>query len=302
MLDLDYLQKYNLSSYSWGQHCIGATFLMPNYNLFRKVRIIVEGKENLPLNNNAIYAMNHTDRFNYWPFQYYLWRNGYVETTVWVKGKYYRNFFLAKMLSLANCIPVPSLGYYIEEFYRMRNKSRITRDDYRTVRDVIDGKNFKDSGLVREMLGSGGVSFIRAYYERALAEVARLTSSALFAKHLSLIIFPEGTRSLEFQKGLTGIGQVALHSRKPLIPVACNNSEEIYPNSSPIARSGTIIYRVGKPLTVRDELKPYRIDKSFDLLSSLSRSMYEDRFRAVTNIVMERIGEMLDDKYRRAPE
>jgi hypothetical protein len=34
--------------------------------------------------------MNHTDRYNYWPFQYQLWKWQYPYTTVWAKGKYYR--------------------------------------------------------------------------------------------------------------------------------------------------------------------------------------------------------------------
>ena len=37
----------------------------------------------------VIFAMNHTDRYNYVPFQYGLWQEKDRFTATWVKGKYY---------------------------------------------------------------------------------------------------------------------------------------------------------------------------------------------------------------------
>ena len=85
--------------------------LLPNFEIFRQVEIVVENIERIPRHDNVIFAMNHTDRFNYWPFQYKLWRlHSYPFTTVWVKGKYYRNAILGKALDLCNLISVPSMG------------------------------------------------------------------------------------------------------------------------------------------------------------------------------------------------
>jgi hypothetical protein len=104
------------------------------------VDIRIENIERIPRGENVIFAMNHTDRFNYWPFQYKMLKlKAYPFTTVWVKAKYYKNAFLAKALDLCNLIPVPSLGYLIEEFYRKKFTRKMDRDLYRVV-DMIDGR------------------------------------------------------------------------------------------------------------------------------------------------------------------
>ncbi|MEI7590162.1 MAG: lysophospholipid acyltransferase family protein [Deltaproteobacteria bacterium] len=298
MLDLGFMKKHNITSYSIAQKIFALLFLFPNYYLFRKVDIKVEGADNIPKKENVIFAMNHTDRFNYWPFQFYLLRNGYPETTVWVKGKYYRHPLLAKGFNLANCIPVPSIGYLIEEFHYQRSKKYISKEDYRTIKDAIDGIGCFDQDKANAILGIHSVSLMKEYYEQIMSEVARLTRMALFEKHISLIIFPEGTRTIKIKDGLTGIAQVALHTKKLVVPVACNNSEQIYPGSSPVAQSGQIIYRIGKPMSVNDDFSPYRINEPFNLLSKHSQIKYKENFEGATKLIMSRINEMLDEKYQ----
>ena len=118
MVDLTYLNNIKLSAVPHFQKIIGHLVLTPNYRFFADVDIRIDGVEHIPRNENVIFAMNHTDRFNYWPLQYQLWKlNEYPYTTVWVKGKYYRNAVLAKMLDWCNLIPVPSKKYLIEEFF-----------------------------------------------------------------------------------------------------------------------------------------------------------------------------------------
>ena len=48
-----------------------AKILGVSYTLPTKTNIVVEGWENIP-DEPCFLAMNHTDRFNYWPFQYML--------------------------------------------------------------------------------------------------------------------------------------------------------------------------------------------------------------------------------------
>ena len=90
---------------------LNSIFLSPNYRLFQNVDIRVENVEKIPPDETVIFAMNHTDRYNYWPFQYELWRMHYPFTTVWAKGKYYRSKAVGKFLDSCNVIPVPSMGY-----------------------------------------------------------------------------------------------------------------------------------------------------------------------------------------------
>jgi hypothetical protein len=98
MVDLEFLNNINLATSPWGQKFVARAILAPNYHLFAKVNIKMVNIENIPKGETVIFAMNHTDRFNYWPFQYKLWRiKDFPFTTVWVKGTYFNN----KILDLA---------------------------------------------------------------------------------------------------------------------------------------------------------------------------------------------------------
>lgn len=305
MVDLEYLKNIRLVSNPRSQKLVARLFLKPNYEIFRKLDIRFENIERIPRNENVIFAMNHTDRFNYWPFQYKLWRLKFPFTTVWVKGKYYRNAYLAKGLDLCNLIPVPSMGYLIEEFYKKRFGKMIDREEYRKIRDVIDGK-YEDLETYRKalaetahLMGDSFVEFIRDLYEKIMARVADLSLYALFEKGLSIIIFPEGTRGSHLGEGRTGIAQVALHTGKTIVPVGCNNSDAVYPGSSPVAKSGWITYRIGEPLTLDHQLKEFRISETFRLLSRESQQKYREQFEGATSVIMKAINAQLDERYRR---
>ena len=306
MIDIDYLNKIKLVSQPLGQKIVAHCLLLPNYRLFQKVEIVIENIERIPRDETVIFAMNHTDRFNYWPFQYKLFEmREFRFTTVWVKAKYYKNAFLAKGLDLCNLIPVPSMGYLIEEFYRKKFHQTMDKGLYRAVKDLIDGRLPGAEPADRaaretiQAMGEQFVSFIRGYYERVMEKVGELSRMALCEKGLNLIIFPEGTRSVKLAEGRTGLAQLALHTEKRIVPVACNNSEEVYRGSLPFARSGRITYRVGEPLSVRDELRAYRIGEPFRLFSRESQQRLREQFEGVTRIVMASIEGMLDEKYRR---
>jgi 1-acyl-sn-glycerol-3-phosphate acyltransferase len=283
--------------------------LLPNYRLFQKVDIQIENIERIPRDESVIFAMNHTDRFNYWPFQYQLFRSReFPFTTVWVKAKYYKNAFLAKGLDLCNLIPVPSMGYLIEEYYRKTFNRKMDKSLYRTVRDMIEGRLAEAGPQERaaiealqamEVMGEHFSDYIRTQYEGVMEKVAELSRAALCEQKLNLIIFPEGTRSLKLAEGRTGLAQLALHTEKRTVPVACNNSEAVYRGSLPFARSGRITYRIGEPLSVNDQLRAFRIREPFRLLSRESQQRYREQFEGVTRVVMESIDRMLDEKYRR---
>jgi hypothetical protein len=51
---------------------------------------------------------------------------------------------------------------------------------------------------------------------------------------------------------------------------------------------------------VNDQLKAFRIREPFRLLSRESQQRYREQFEGVTQIVMESIDRMLDEKYRRS--
>jgi len=315
MVNIEFLDKINLVTRPWGQEFMARAVLGPSYHLFAKVKIEMENIENIPKGEPVIFAMNHTDRFNYWPFQYTLWRTkDYPFTTVWVKGTYFNNKILGRFLKLCNTFPVPSKGYIIRELFKKTYRRTTTRDEYRMIKDLLDKKiSLPDvlnsaSQEVRDLLSdkwdrmfTAGGSFpeiIENNYYTMMEKVAQISLGALFEKKLSIIIFPEGTRSVTLSEGRSGIAQLALHSEKAVIPVGCNGSETVYPGSSPIARSGTVTYRIGKPMTVHDDFKDFRIKEKFELFSKASQLKYKDVFDAATKAIMKNIDLLLDDRYR----
>ena len=70
MLDLARLQRIHLRSRPLGQLLVAELGLRVDYAFPRRTEIVVEGIENLPQDRTVFLAMNHTDRYNYWPLQY----------------------------------------------------------------------------------------------------------------------------------------------------------------------------------------------------------------------------------------
>ena len=85
---------------------------MLNYGLIPGVKIDFEDFEEVPP-EPVIFAMNHTDRYNYFPFQYTLWRIANRFTATWVKGKYYESRFVGGFMESMNQLPTVSRGYII---------------------------------------------------------------------------------------------------------------------------------------------------------------------------------------------
>ncbi|MDI6726067.1 MAG: lysophospholipid acyltransferase family protein [Smithellaceae bacterium] len=304
MIDIAHLKRLKLNPKPWGQQLVATLLLFPNYHIFARVEIELEGIEHIPRDESVIFAMNHTDRFNYWPFQYQLRKlKVFRYSTVWVKAKYYQNALLAKGLDLCNLIPVPTMGYLLQEFFQQRMKRKMEKPEYRIFKDILDGKC--DPGQfpqkVQEtmaLLGESFVLHIRRYYDELMGHVAELSRKALFEKQLNLIIFPEGTRSVTLGEGKSGLAQLALHTKKKVVPVGCNNSEEVYRGSWPFARSGRIVYRIGEPLSPDNQLKECQIEEDFHPLSRESQERYRAQFELATKIIMERIDQLLDRRYR----
>lgn len=305
MIDEKHLDSIRLSPTPIGQRIMAHLVLGPNYHLFQNVEIRLENVERIPHDETVIFAMNHTDRYNYWPFQYQLWKMRFPYTTVWAKGKYYRNKAVGKFLDACNVIPVPSMGYLVEEFYKQRFSRKIGKEEYRVIKDWIDGKIDEAASLVKlkaetlTLFRQGFIEHLKDYHQMLMEKVAELSTKAVREWNLNLIIFPEGTRSLRLGMGRTGLAQIALYSGKKIIPVGCNNSDLVYRGHLPFAKTGTITYRIGEPLSVDDKLKDFRITESFKLFSRESQEKYRAQFEGVTKIVMDRINELLDERHKR---
>ncbi len=109
-----------------GQVFFGHAVLAPNYNFLPGIDIRIEGIEKIP-NEPVIYAMNHTDRFNYFPFMYKMWKLKERYITVWVKGKYYESPIAATFMELTSNLPTVSRGYIITKDFALTIGRRPTQ-------------------------------------------------------------------------------------------------------------------------------------------------------------------------------
>src|SRR5579883_350089 len=140
MIDLRRLERIELHPKPLLQRLIARLLLTPNYRQpWSPTKIVVEGIERVPSGGGAILVMNHTDRYNYWPFQYALCRDGRGYTATWVKGKYYENAFLGWFMDATNNIPIPSRGYVLTKDFQ-RAIGRVPTDaEYAALKALTDG-------------------------------------------------------------------------------------------------------------------------------------------------------------------
>ena len=324
MLTLDMMQNIELTRVPWGQIATAAMFLMPNYNIpGRGVEIIIEDAERIPETGRVILAMNHTDRFNYWPLQYRLWRREQsIFTATWVKGKYFNNPVMARFMAATNNIPTPSRGYLITADAANVLGRPPSGETYRLVRDALDAPDrdlgelrstAKQQGVLdefdaliktpRDMLGrrfqpSREDYFLAMHllFAAMMDEFVSLNDRAFALGH-KVIVFPEGTRSLKLVKGRPGLAQMALKMGATVVPIGCNGSDDLYPGDSPVALPGRVVYRVGEPLTPQGALAEFQIDQNFTPFTQEAERAHGETFAAMTDVIMARLAELLDDRY-----
>lgn len=137
---------------------------------------------------------------------------------------------------------------------------------------------------------------INATYRRMMARFVELNEEA-HQLGLDILLFPQGTRSIRLSRGHIGLAQIAYHLGATIVPVGCNGCDRVYPGSSPFAKSGRIVYRFGDPISPSDVVK-WAPGEDFVPFSAEAELAYRDGFQAMTDMVMERINDLLDARYR----
>lgn len=320
MLTLDVMNEIELTPVPTAQKAIG-WIIRANYRLPpTRTNVRIEGWQNFPNDGKPVYlAMNHTDRYNYWPLQVQLWKQYDVFTATWVKGKYYNSSVLQKFMVWTNNIPTPSRGYVLTadaatvigapdtELYRLLRDAieEGIKDDQLRERARDTGRAHDVEALLetrRNMLGLNFTPRRHSYVERQREVFGQMMDAFVKLNHdafdrgLRILVFPEGTRSLTLAEGKTGLAQMALRTNATIVPIGCNGSDDAYPSNNPFSKGADIVYRIGEPLRPEAELADYQIAEPFRPFTDEANA-HEDTFRAVTDLVMERIAELLDPRY-----
>ncbi|RZO60357.1 MAG: hypothetical protein EVA89_13395 [Sandaracinaceae bacterium] len=314
MLDLPRLSRIRLSARPRGQRVVALALLGPNYELPPRVRIDLEGAHRVP-DEPVIFAMNHTDRFNYWPFQYAWWRRHGRFTATWVKGKYYENEWVGRFMEMTNNIPTVSRGYLITKDFLATLGRRPANEEYAALRALINaaaqGEEAEPDAVIpsklletpRDMLGRR-FEPSREPYAVALDELFRAMMRQFTALNreaadlgLDILIFPQGTRSIRLSRGRVGLSQIAMHLERPVVPVGCSGSDLVYPGSLPVARPGRITYRFGEAIHPRDA-KAWVDRAEFEPFTPEAEREHQASFQTYVDDVMDRIEPLVDARYR----
>lgn len=304
VLDLARLRRIHPRQPPWGQMLVANLGMTWDYRLPRRTHIEVEGLENLPRDRRVFLAMNHTDRYNYWPLQYVLYRRGHGFTATWVKGKYYENDLLGWFMDQTTNIPLPSRGYVLTTEFRKAVGRPPHDDEYRALRDLANGgtpaslPEAVSAFVAKHGEGGGFFAWFNGLFDTMSVEVMRITREAL-ENDYHVLVFPQGTRSKRLSRGHTGLVQAAQFLGVDIVPIGCNGCDRVYPGASPFAKGGRVVYRVGAPLRIDGpELAPHRVREPFAPLSDHASGAHEAKFRAATDIVMNAINGLLDEEYR----
>lgn len=310
MIDQARLDRIRLHPRPLFYRVFGRTFLAGDYRKPRaRTRILVEGAERLPA-EGGILVMNHTDRFGSWPLQFWLMQERDRYTSIWVKGKYYENPAMAWFFDQVNAIPIPSRGYVLTKDFQ-RVMGRVPSDvEYAALKAIIDAGGAE--ATARAAGGGGVTAFLDAFWPQSpsgrwpgsferrfgdmMKRVVALNEEAI-AQRLFLLVFPQGTRSRRLTPGHHGVAQIALHTKATIIPVGANGSDRLYPKNSPLSKGGTVVYRIGEPLTFPGALERYAIDEPY-VPFTREADRHEAKFRALTDEIMRRIDGLLDPEYR----
>jgi len=97
----------------------------------------------------------------------------------------------------------------------------------------------------------GHISLDRSDRARAIASL-RSVAERVRDENLAVILFPEGTRSVDgrMQPFKKGAFVLALDTGVPVVPIGIAGSREVMPKGSFRIRSGEIELRIGEPLSV----------------------------------------------------
>ncbi len=297
------LKDFHLPKVPLAQILIARFLLTADYAKPPRTTYSIDGLETLASDRRLLLAMNHTDRFNYMPFMRELDQVGLPPLAPWVKGKYYQKEWLAKLLTWCACMPVPSRGYLLTLDWIARVGRRPEVEEYRQLRLLGDG--FPLEGELHEAVqqylrtapGGGVEGFgyeFQRHFENLTQEVVRINREALELGYRPLV-FPQGTRTRRLTPGFSGVVQMALHLKVPIVPVGVSGSDLLYPGDSPFSKGGHCHYRVGEPFDPSAEpgaptdFVPLTIDAS---------KRYGDLFGVLTQKLMERIDELLPEEYQ----
>lgn len=304
---METLEEFHLPNVPYLQIFIARVFLFFDYRFPKPTTVSIDGLDKMAIDRPFLVAMNHTDRYNYAPFMWHLDKVGLPPLAPWVKGKYYRKPWLAKVLTWSACMPIPSRGFLLTMDWLARMDRLPDNDEYRELRLLGDGEfgDREPSEAVARYLevapGRSPEEFFprfQGHFEALTGQIVRINVEAL-DKGYRPIIFPQGTRSRRLTRGFSGIIQMALHLGVPILPVAVSGADLIYPGNEIFSKGGHVHYSVGD---LFDPSAEPDAPTDFTPLTINASRQHGEQFQRLTDMLMDQLNELLPEEYRYDPD
>ncbi|TDP63593.1 lysophospholipid acyltransferase family protein [Bradymonas sediminis] len=280
------------------------------FGLPRRTKLVLEGEENLP-STPALFAPNHSHKFDFLPLRYLLLKRK-MHLVTWIKAREFKDPRMAKVLWTMGNIPLSSRGFLISADFESLVGRRPTEEEYRRLRACVDEGHSLPRGEVyermlttpREMLG---VSFDpgvmtyrqaqRGLYYRVMQGTLKLARECMGEGH-HMHFYPQGAVSSRLTPGKVGVIEAALALDLPIIPVGISGCRETFVGQGALTRKGVIRVEIGAPIHVDRAqygagFRPFHPD---------DEDGFRELLQADADRVMARINDLVDPAYRFSEE
>lgn len=231
-----------------------------------RARVELQGLEHLP-KGPAIFAPNHTHKFDFFPVRCALLHRG-VHLMTWIKARDYQHPAMRWILGKGGNIPLVSRGFLIAADFVQVHRRKPSEDEYRALRLHVDEGTPLEQSLAARLaaprriagvevdLSQGYRPALRHAYHLLMEEALRLARIGRDAgRHQH--IYPQGATSRQLTPGHPGVVQAALALGVPVVPVGVSGCREVFLGKGhPFTRGGRVTVRLGAPFEVPRALVP----------------------------------------------
>ena len=273
-----------------------------------RARVEVSGLENLP-SGPAIFAPNHTHKFDFFPLRCALLHRG-LQLMTWIKARDYRQPAMRWILGKGGNIPLCSRGYLIASDFAAVQGRRPSEAEYRALRRHVDEGSPLDEPLDGGLRRSRRIADVAVDFDRGYREAIRQAYAVLMQETLRLArigrdagrhqhIYPQGATSRQLTPGHPGAVQAALALDVPIVPVGMSGCREVFVGRGhPLTRGGRVVIRFGTPFAVSRSMVP----ASFRPFHPDDEDAHQAALQAETDRLMAAINELCEPAYRFADD
>ncbi len=225
-----------------------------------RARVELEGLEHLPA-GPAIFAPNHTHKFDFFPLRCALLHRG-VHLMTWIKARDYQHPAMRWILGKGGNIPLVSRGFLIASDFAQVHGRKPTEAEYRALRLYVDEGLAVDAHLEKGLSFSRRIAGVEVDFTDGYRQAVRRAYHVLMNEALRLArigrdagrhqhIYPQGATSRQLTPGHPGVIQAALALGVPVIPVGVSGCREVFLGKGhPLTRGGRVTIRLGPPFEV----------------------------------------------------